>query len=329
MQNVRPAVPRRGFGFSSRLLESELLPVLAILSAVFLWGASFPAMRVSVRALSPWAVMEARMLTGLIILLPMAGRLLPRNYRKGDWKFLLAMVLFQPCLYFLLESNALRFTTSSQAGVIASFVPLLVAVGAWLVLSEVITRTVIAGLSLSIGGVAALTLLQAPGGMAENPLLGNLLEVGAMVCAAANIIAVKGLCRRYGPWSLTALQVVAGSFFFAPGLWFMADAAPGTWSPRLILILLFLGSFVTIGAFGLYNWGMSRIPASRASAFINLVPVAAVLLGWILLGEGLTPWQCAAALAVIAGVSLGQWPARRVAVGTTAGACRTGADEAV
>ena len=63
---------------------------------------------------------------------------------------------------------------------------------------------------------------------------------------------------------------------------------------------------MTLGAFGLYNWGMSRLTASRASVFINLVPVFAVVFGWSLLGEALAPFQCAAALAVVGGVWISQ-----------------------
>jgi drug/metabolite transporter (DMT)-like permease len=70
--------------------------------------------------------------------------------------------------------------------------------------------------------------------------------------------------------------------------------------------LAFLGGGVTLGAFGLYNWALSRIPASRDAAFINLVSVVAVAAGWLLMGEPLTPLQCLAALAVAGGVGLSQ-----------------------
>lgn len=52
---------------------------------------------------------------------------------------------------------------------------------------------------------------------------------------------------------------------------------------------------------------MSRIPASRASVFINLVPVFAVMIGWGVLGELLSLYQCLAALAVIGGVWISQY----------------------
>jgi len=286
---------------------AALLPTLAILGAVLLWGGSFSAMRVAVQALSPRAVMWVRMAVALAVLLPVLPRLWPgKRSMLRDWKPLMLMVAFQPCLYFWLESNALTLTTSSQAGVIASSVPLLVAVGARWFLGERTGAGALIGLVVSMAGVAWLTFSGDDRGQASNALLGNAMELGAMASAAAYMLLVKRLCGRYGPWTLTAMQVAAGALFFLPGgmtLW-RAGATP--WTPSLAMILAFLGAFVTLGAFGLYNWGMSRIPAGRASAFINLVPVVAVILGWALLGEALTPTQLCAAAVVFVGVWLSQ-----------------------
>jgi drug/metabolite transporter (DMT)-like permease len=318
-----------------------LWPLLAVLAAAILWGGSFASMRVALRVLNPWSMTWLRMAVGLAILAPFAAWRLPRDlrasYRKGDWKLLVLLMASEPCLYFLLESNALRFTTSSQAGVIVAAAPLLVALGARLFLGERLSAAVAAGLVLSIAGVAALTLLgaargSAPGGAANAPL-GNALETGAMIAAAVYTLTSSRLGRRYPPWSLTALQLGAGTLFFLPGLAFLvrdgwrgfpwakpgllagakaglaAGAMPGAapvdpWV--LVGVLAFLGSFITLAAFGCYNWGLSRLPAARASLFLNLIPVIAVLLGWVLLGEALSAAQCIAAAAVIGGVLLGQ-----------------------
>lgn len=284
----------------------KIAPVAAIFAAVLLWGGSFSGMRVAIGVLNPMSVMWLRMMIALVIIAPFIGRLIPKNYEKGDWKPLLLMAFFQPCLYFLLESYALKYTTSSQAGVISASVPLLVAIAAWLTLAEPLNRNTIAGLFVSIAGVTCLTLINNPLGTAENPLLGNSLEFLAMVSAAANLIMVKKLGNRYSPWTITAIQIVIGSFFFMPGLAFLIEAGSSIWNLKLIAIFAFLGGFVTLGAFGLYYWGMAGMPASRASVFINLVPVNAVLFGWLFLDESLTFVQCLAASAVVFGVWFSQ-----------------------
>ncbi len=282
----------------------NILPTLSIIGAVFLWGSSFVAMRIVLKDLHPFAVMFCRLFSAFIFIIPISIKLFPKSYQKNDWKILLAMVLFQPCLYFLFESNALTFTTSSQAGVISACLPLMVAVAAWFFLSESINSKTIIGLILSICGVILLTIFQSRQVDAPHPVLGNILEVGAMFSACANLILIKKLSSNYGAWSLTGMQIIAGTIFFMPGIKYIINADPSIWTMQLIFLLLYLGICVSFLAFGLYNWGISKIKVSRASIFINLIPVTAVMLGWLILGETLNSKQMIAAIIVISGVFL-------------------------
>ncbi|MBU8910079.1 MAG: DMT family transporter [Desulfobacterales bacterium] len=282
----------------------NMLPVLSILGAVFLWGSSFSAMRIVLYDLNPFAVMFCRLFIAFVFIIPISWKIFPKSYQKGDWKILLPMVLFQPCLYFLFESNALTLTTSSQAGIISACLPLMVAVAAFFFLSESMNTKTIIGLTLSILGVMLLTIFQTKQANAPHPILGNLLEVLAMASACANIILIKKLSSRYDTWSLTGMQVFAGTLFFLPGIKYVIIADPSIWTVKLVGLLFYLGICVSFFSFGLYNWGISKIPASRASIFINLIPVTAVLLGWLILGETLNPSQIVATLIVIFGVFL-------------------------
>ncbi len=285
-------------------LLRQTLPVLSLLGAVLLWGSSFAAMRIVLNDLDPYAVMFARLFTALICILPFAPKLVPKNYQKGDWKILLPMVLFQPCLYFLFESNALTYTTSSQAGIISACLPLMVAVGAYIFLSEILRVKTIAGLILSVIGVVFLTWFQGSSENAPNPVMGNLLEVLAMASACGNIILIRKISHRYNTWSLTGMQVLAGTLFFLPGVQNFLSAGPSIWNFKIICLLLYLGAFVSLVAFGLYNYGISRTSASKSAIFINLIPVVAILLGWVFLSETLNLKQSIAAIAVITGVFL-------------------------
>ena len=287
-------------------LPVALLPRLAVLGAVVLWGASFSTMRIALQDLHPWSVMWLRMIIALACILPLYRTINLSAYRRGDWKLLLPAVIFQPCLYFWLESAALGLTTSAQAGIISASVPLLVAVAAWMILKEPLSARITAGLLLSLAGVAVLTWGGQATESAPSPLLGNSMEFLAMVCAAANMILIRILGRRYDAWTLTVMQVVTGTLFFSPGLAYMADLPAGTFDLQLVLILVFLGAGVTLGAFSLYNWAITRMPASTASAHINLIPVVAVGCGFAFLGETMNPVQIAAACVVLFSVLMTQ-----------------------
>ena len=285
------------------------MPTMALLAAVVLWGSSFSVMKVSISNFGPWTVMWVRMAVALVVILPFWRRLWPLPYRAGDWKLLLPMCLFEPCLYFTLEANALRFTSSSQAGLITASVPLMVAFAAPFTLGERVTKGTVAGLVAAMGGVVWLTMAGDPSELASNPLLGNTLEMAAMMSAVGYILLVKKLSWRYGPFALTAMQIVVGFFFFLPGVFSLAGKG-ATLTSGQVGGLVYLGICVTLGAFGFYNYGIAHVPANRASAFINVIPVVAVILGWTLLGESLNGQQLAAALCVLAGVWFSQWGGR-------------------
>ncbi len=284
----------------------SIRPTMALLAAVVFWGSSFSIMKVSIHSLGPWTVMWARMAVALVVILPFWRKIWPLPYRPGDWKLLLPLCLFEPCLYFTLEANALRFTSSSQAGLITASVPLMVAFAAPFTLGERVSKWTVTGLVAAMGGVTWLTLAGDPSDVATNPLLGNALEMGAMISAVGYILLVKKLSWRYGPFTLTAMQIVTGFFFFLPGAYSFLGKGVVLTSGQ-IGALVYLGVCVTLGAFGFYNYGIAHVPANRASAFINIIPVVAVIFGWTLLGETLNGAQIAAAFCVLVGVWLSQW----------------------
>ncbi|WP_207260829.1 DMT family transporter [Desulfovibrio sp. Huiquan2017] len=281
-----------------------LAPV-CLAGAVFLWGTSFMAAKTALTGFSPSVLVWLRMTLAALTVPFLLGRIPKPDYRPGDWKILSLLCLMQPCLYFLLESHALNLTTSSQAGMVSSLVPLFVAAGARAILGEPMTRGSMLGLAVSMAGVVWLSAAGAPAADAPDPALGNLLEVGAMVCAAVYMVVMKRLSARYSTWWLTGLQCVAGALFFLPGglgnLSGLADAPAAAW-----IAVAYLGLFVTLGAFGLYNMAMTLMPAGRAALSINLVPLVALGAGWLLLGETLAPVQLAACGVVGVGVWLGR-----------------------
>jgi len=277
-----------------------LLPFALLGGAVLLWGTSFVAMKTALDFFPPMTVIWLRMAVAAVAFAPF-WRYLPRPvYRRGDWKVLVLASLCIPCLYYLGEGFAVRYTTSSQAGVISAIVPLLVAGGAWLLLKERLTWRGAVGIALSLAGVAMLSLGGVAQESASNPLLGNLLELGAMFAAAGSMLAIKHLSSRYDPWLLTGMQAVVGAVFFAPLAFTAGPVAWGAAGPLAWGCVAYLGVAVSLGSFGLYNSAVKLMPASRASLAINLVPAVALIAGWAIRGESLS-WLQMAACAVIVG----------------------------
>ncbi len=283
------------------------MPYLALTLAMFLWSSAFIVLKYVFQFYHPLAVLFARMAVATLCLLPLAmGGRISWHYRKGDWRWLLAMGLAEPCLYFLFEANALTLTSASQAGVITATLPMLMAIGASVFLHECQPRQVWLGIALSFAGVIWLSMDSRAGPGAPNPSLGNALEFCAMVCACGYVLIAKRMSARYSPLAITGIQTLTGCVWFG-----LAMLTPwGAWPDTLYLIpslwVLYLGAVITLGAYGLYTWAVSRIPVAKAGAFNNLIPVFTVLLAWLLLDERFEAWQAAAGALVFAGVWLSQ-----------------------
>jgi drug/metabolite transporter (DMT)-like permease len=279
----------------------------ALLLAVILWSSSFIALKIAFRAYDPMVVIFGRMLVGSLCFLAVGRRVTEAlHYRRGDYKLILLMALFEPCLYFIFEAKAVENTTASQAGMITAILPILVMIAAIVILKERIQAASWLGSIIALAGVCWLTLESSPSTDAPNPLFGNFLEFLAMVCAAGYTISVKSLTERYSPFFLTAMQAFIGCIFYFPLLFLPSTRLPEQWHVGPGLAIIYLGAVVTLGAYGLYNYGVKHLPANVAASYINLIPIFAAIMGWLILGETFTARQLFAGVFIVGGVYLTQ-----------------------
>lgn len=286
--------------------QRNYLPALSLTTAMILWASSFIALKIAFQGFAPMIVIWGRMLVGSICFIFFFKQLRTVRYRKGDLKFLLFMAFCEPCIYFIFEAKALQLTSASQAGMITSMMPLLVAVGASLFLKEKVSARTMAGLITAISGACWLSISAEITSDAPMPLLGNFFEFLAMVAASGYTLTLKHLSSRYSALFLTAVQSWVGAVFFSFFLFSPEVTFPA--SPALLPLaaIIYLGAGITLGAYLLFNYGVSRIPASQASAYVNLIPVFAVILGFIVLGERFTWQQYLASTLVLLGVFISQ-----------------------
>jgi drug/metabolite transporter (DMT)-like permease len=95
-----------------------------------------------------------------------------------------------------------------------------------------------------------------------------------------------------------------GTVFFSPAILLHSSTLPASWPIGPSLAIVYLGGCVSVFAYSLYNYGLQHIPANRASAYVNLIPIFAVLLGWFFFNERLTWVQVIGMAMVLAGVWL-------------------------
>lgn len=283
--------------------------MLALVLAMLLWSSAFIVLKNLLAVWGPGQVIFGRMLVASACFLMLWPFWRNIGYRTGDWRWFIAMGLAEPCLYFLFEAHALNYTSAGQAGMITATLPLLVSITAFLFLGERISRRQLSGFLIAILGVVVLTLSGERTAAAPCAWLGNLLEFGAMLCASGYVIALKHLSARYSPLFLTALQAFTGVVFFAPLA--LLEPLPSVVGVTQWCSLLYLGACVTLGAYLLNNWAITRLPVTQASAFSNLIPVFTLFLAYWWLGERMTLLQLLASGVVLLGVIISQKPRQR------------------
>ena len=293
------------------VVQQSMIPHIALFFAMLFWGSSFIALKVALTTFTPWELMAGRMAVAALIFIPTCLHLWRKMRKTGGWGLIALMVLSEPCLYFVFETQALLYTSAAQAGMLVSVLPLVVALTAFFFLRERTSPRTWCGLCLAGAGVVILSA----GGIATEsspaPLLGNILEGIAMCCATVYTLCARSLSLRYSALEITAMQVLSGFTFFGLSTLLPLPAQLVTlpmplpqWLP--LASIVYLGTVVTFGGYGLYDYGIQRLSAGQAAAYTNLMPVIGLVLGVCLLEESFTSVQYAASLVVIAGVCISQ-----------------------
>jgi drug/metabolite transporter (DMT)-like permease len=170
---------------------------------------------------------------------------------------------------------------AGTASLIVASAPIYVALFAMLGLRERLKGWAKLGILLSFAGVVVVTIKSATG-LQLSP--SALLVLAAAVAQSIYSVGQKPYLKRYSPLQFTACAIWFGTLFlliFAPGL---AQQLP-TAAPDATLAVVYMGIFP--GAIGYVSWSyvLSRIPASRAGSFLYMVPVVAIVIAWVWLGE--------------------------------------------
>jgi drug/metabolite transporter (DMT)-like permease len=277
--------------------------VARFLLLALLWGSSFTFIKVSLEGLTPGQLVLSRLILGAAVLLSIAAIrkvALPRSVQV--WGHIAAAGLFGNVIPFLLLSYGEKSTGAGIAGVLIGATPLLTLALATAALpTERATSRKAVGLALGFVGVV---LLIGPWHESLGSLSGRLACFGAAISYAIGFVYVRKYLSPLGlaPLSLAASQLVSAAVLQAVVTPFLAWRTPDFTGPVTLSIVL-LGLFSTGLAYVLYFRLIGDVGATTASAVNYVVPVFAVLVSVLFLGEHVTWNLLAGGLVVLVGVA--------------------------
>ena len=285
---------------------------IALFLTVLFWGSSFVAVKIVLQSIPPSAYMFLRFTAASLVFIIIL-------YRKNAIKLglknhlkLFSVALFEPGLYFMLETAGIQRTSASSASIIIGAVPAAVALAAAVFLKEKIGIKSWFGIILSMAGIALLTIFDNTGSSEETATLtGNIIVFAAVIAAAGYMITVRKIAPDFGALEITGWQIIYGALIFLP--FFIRDFSNISWigiTAESIGALLFLILFATLTAFVCYNFALTKIEASRAAMFINGIPLVTVIVSTLVLKETITAVQITGGIIIISGVSLANFDKR-------------------
>jgi drug/metabolite transporter (DMT)-like permease len=221
-------------------------------------------------------------------------------------KPLILVAVFQPVLYFTMENTGLKYTASSQAGIMMAFIPVLVTLLAWIVLKEEVTKYQIAFIIVSVSGVLLTAI--GSGNLSEGGELKGILFILCAVASASlyNIFSRKA-SKTFTPYEITFFMMWVGTLVFGT-VFVVQGLSRGEINifHRLtfpaVISILYLGILSSVVAFLLSNYNLSKLKASQSSVFANLTTVVSVIAGITIRNESFGALKIIGAIMIIIGV---------------------------
>jgi len=266
-----------------------------------LWGASFLFMRMGAAEFGPVALAAVRVIGATLFLVPLLAARGQLSVLMKNWKPIFVVGILNSALPFLCFSYAALSITAGMSSIFNAATPLFGALIAWLWLKDSLTPSRVVGLAIGFAGVLWLAWDKAsfkPGGSGW----------AIVACLAATVC--YGIAASFTKKQLTGvppIAVAAGSqlsaaiVLIAPAVIWWPATMPSQHAWMAAAALAFACTGV---AYVIFFRLIAHIGPANAISVTFLIPVFAVLWGWVFLDEGLTATMIAGCAVILVGTAL-------------------------
>lgn len=280
-----------------------LYVALAYAAMCLIWGSTWMAIKVGLRGAPPMTSIAVRMViaTAIVALILRARRtVIPRDARFVRLGVFLGF--FHVLLPYTFVYYGEQRISSGLAAVLYATLPIFVVLLARAQLGNPLTVRKLLGVAAGLAGVAVIFSDNLRLGRAE--AAGTAMVMVSVAASAVGSVATKKWAGGYNPVASLLIPfatstVVAALLALAvePGVSLRFNAV--TW-----LSIVYLAAAGSVAAFALFFWVMRHLDVTLVSYQTFIIPIVAVILGWVFLGERLSPRVGAGAALILAGISL-------------------------
>ena len=277
----------------------DIKAVLMGLAFAFMWSSAFTSARVIVEYAPPLSALALRFLMSGLIGVGIAwfiGQSMRLTQRQ--WLGVVVFGMCQNALYLGLNFVAMQTIPASLAAIIASTMPLLVALAGWIVFGTRVRPLGIAGLVAGLVGVVLIMGARLQGGV---DVFGLILCVIGVISLTVATMAVLGASSGGNVLMIVGLQMLVGSALLCvPAIVFETWAV--TWNWQLIGACIYTTLVPGLAATLVWFLLVRRIGAVKASTFHFLNPFLGVAIAAALLGERIGLLDIVGVIIIAAGI---------------------------
>ena len=282
---------------------------LKLTGAMFMWGGTWIAGRIIAQELSaPLAAPAIRFLLAGLVLAGVAllgeGHI-PRPQNGREWGVVTGLAMTGIFLYALCFFYGLKHISAGRGALVVALTPVVVALAAWFLGQERMSPVKLAGVAIAMLGCLTVIGKGNPLALLHGAVgIGEWLILGCVLCWTAYTFIGRRATKTLSPLAATLWASLIGSLLIGITALLQGGSDLMAWSWQVWASVVFLAVGGTALAFTWFADGVKRLGAARASVFVNLVPVFAVLQAAVLLDERLALPVLGGGLLVIAGVWL-------------------------
>lgn len=262
----------------------DIRAILMGLAFALMWSSAFTSARIIVADASPLFALSLRYLISGLLGVAIA-LYLGQNWRltKAQWRATIIFGILQNAVYLGLNFIAMQTIQASLAAIIASTMPLLVGLAAWVFLGERLRPLGIAGLAAGVVGVTLIMGARLEGGV---DLMGVMLCAIGVIALTVATLLVRGATSGGNFMMIVGLQMLVGcvTLSLATLLFETPRLDP---SPQLFIAFIYTCLVPGLAATVVWFWLVNRIGATRAATFHFLNPFFGVAIAALLLSEDL------------------------------------------
>jgi len=274
---------------------------VALIITLLFWASAFAAIRFARHDYAAGHLALLRFLVASGVLGAYAFVAPIRLLERRDIPGVAVMAFFGVAVYHVALNSGEHTVPAGTASFLISTSPVFMALMARLFLHERLKLWGWVGIAISFCGVA---IIAAEKGGGFRFSTGALLVLLSAFCGSVYLIIQKSYLSRYRAFEITAYPVWIGAFFllltFGQGLVPAVLAAP----PAATMAIVYLGVFPSALAYVTWAYALSRLPASVVASFLYVMPVLALGIAWLWLGEVPAIEALYGGVLAIAGVAL-------------------------